>query len=203
MTRARWTQARNHPRAGSSIKVEPIRNLEAIRHIKALLQDQPRNLCLFTLGINTAYRAGEFLSLTVGQVSHLRVGDYLDIKQTKTDEYRRTKLNDTVVDAIGHWLGQHPDPRPHMPLFLSARRPAALLVPSTNRLVKVWCVHVGLNGNYGSHSLRKTWAYHQHITFKQPIAWLCRAMGHRSERQTLDYIGIQLEEIDALYASSL
>ena len=55
----------NHPRKGSSIKVAPLRSLDDIARVKALLVNQPRNLCLFTLGINTAYRANELLSLTV------------------------------------------------------------------------------------------------------------------------------------------
>ena len=55
----------NHPTAGSTIKVEPIRDKKAISRIKKILGDQPRDLCLFTLGINTAYRANELLSLKV------------------------------------------------------------------------------------------------------------------------------------------
>jgi len=47
----REVQKRNHPAKGSSIKVEPIRDRRAIADIKALLKDNPRNLCLFTLGI--------------------------------------------------------------------------------------------------------------------------------------------------------
>lgn len=203
MPSAGWTQARNHPRSGSSIKVEPIRDLEAIRRIKAQLQDQPRNLCLFTLGINTAYRACELVSLTVGKVAHLRAGDILDLKQSKSDRYRLTTFNETVVCAIGHWLERHPDPRPHRPLFLSARSPRPLVVPSVNHLVKDWCGEAGLSGNFGSHTLRKTWAYHQRVTFGRPIVLLSRALGHRSEQQTLAYIGIQPEEIDELYASAL
>ncbi|MCU7882561.1 MAG: hypothetical protein KZQ66_01120 [Candidatus Thiodiazotropha sp. (ex Lucinoma aequizonata)] len=60
----------NHSEPGSTIKVEPIRNVKAIRRIKMLLVDRPRNLCFFTFGINTAYRANEILSVKVGQVAH-------------------------------------------------------------------------------------------------------------------------------------
>ncbi len=55
----------NRPKTGPSIKVKPIRDMKAIKRIKKILADQPRNLCLFTLGINSAYRANELLSLTV------------------------------------------------------------------------------------------------------------------------------------------
>ena len=112
MARAGWTQAQNHPQPGSSIKVEPIRDLEAIRRIKVMLRDNPRDLCLFTMGINTAYRAGELMSLTVGKVRHLRAGDRLEIKQPKTGRHRMTRMNEIVVRSIGAWLSVHPDPRP-------------------------------------------------------------------------------------------
>ena len=72
----------NRPKKGSSIKVEPIRQTKEIKRIKKLLSDTPRDLCLFTLGINTAYRANELLSIRVGQVDYLSVGDPLEVKQS-------------------------------------------------------------------------------------------------------------------------
>ena len=94
----------NHPAAGSTIKVEPIRDKKASQRIKKILADRPRDLCLFTLGINTAYRANELLSLKVGQVQALRAGDVLDLKQRKTHKYRPVTLNATAVTAIQAWL---------------------------------------------------------------------------------------------------
>lgn len=190
----------NHPRKGSSIKVQPIRALEAIAAIKTHLHDQPRNLCLFTLGINTAYRASELLSLTVGQVSHLKAGDILDIKQRKTNEYRMAVLNTVAVSSIQSWLSQHP--RSYMgeaPLFLSQRGRRPLSVAAANRLVKSWCHETGLSGNFGSHTLRKTWGYHQRIHNNANVALLMRAFGHATEAQTLEYLCILPDEIRALY----
>ncbi len=74
----------NRPKLGSSIKVEPIRTKTAIANIKKILRDNPRNLCLFTLGMNTAYRANELLSIRLGQVRNIQIGDSLDLKQSKT-----------------------------------------------------------------------------------------------------------------------
>jgi len=62
--------------------VEPIRDKKAIHRIKKILADRPRDLCLFTLGINTAYRSNELLSLKVGQVKALRAGDVLGVEPT-------------------------------------------------------------------------------------------------------------------------
>ncbi|MEM6537386.1 MAG: tyrosine-type recombinase/integrase [Pseudomonadota bacterium] len=193
----------NRPAPGSSIKVEPIRDLKAIKRIKALLRDKPRDLCLFTLGINTAYRANELLSLTVDQVAHLKAGDRLDLKQSKNGRYRATVLNGMVVEAIQNWTAVHPDERSHAPLFLSQRVRAALGVSSLNHLVKDWCRDAGLRGNYGSHSLRKTWGYHQLRLNNAPIPLLMEAYGHATQAQTLDYLCIESKEIAELYAMEL
>jgi len=193
----------NHPQKGSSIKVEPIRDLKAVKRIKKILADNPRDLCLFTLGINTAYRAIELLSITVGQVDYLQPGDRLDLKQSKNKRYRATTLNPMVVSAIDNWLKIHPDPNSDAPLFPSRTDGQALRVSTLSRMVKDWCASVGLRGNYASHTLRKTWGYHQRRTYDRPTALLTMAYGHASEAQTLQYLCIQPEEIDQLFASEL
>ena len=175
--------------------VEPIRSITAIRQIHANLKDSPRDRCFFILGINTAYRANELLSISCGQIAHLKVGDVLDIRQSKTKKRRPITLNRPAYKAIQHWLKAHPDPRHNTPLFLS-RSGQALTVPTVSRMVKRWCKEVGLKGNFGSHTLRKTWGYHQlrmNTKTKQhmllPI--LMRAYKHASQEQTLAYLGIQ------------
>ena len=193
----------NHPEPGSTIKVEPIRDVKAIRRIKNILSDKPRDLCLFTLGINTAYRANEILSISNGQVAHLRAGDVLDVKQKKTKKYRGVTVNGTVIKAIDRWIARHPRSLDDdAPLFIG-QRGNQLTVPYTNNLVKVWCRNVGLNGNYGSHSLRKTWDYQQRVQKNAAIPLLMEAFGHTTQKQTLEYLCIQAEEIRALYDMEL
>jgi len=193
----------NHPKKGSSIKVEPIRDIKSIRAIKKLLKDSPRDLCLFTFGINTAYRAGEILSLSVGQAEHLGVGDRLEIKQSKSGKYRAITINKTVAKALADWLLVHPDKRSDAPLFISQRTRKALSVSTLSTVVKNWCGEIGLKGNYGSHSMRKTWGYHQRVKNKQPIPLLMVAFGHASQAQTLEYLCIQDDEIRNLYDMEL
>lgn len=196
------TQAQNHPRKGSSIKVEPIRDLEAIHEIKnSLIEDgQWRDYCLFTLGINTAYRASDLLSLTVGQVKYLQPGDLLEIKEKKTRKYRAATLNHAAYIALSDWLRVHPGKNnPDAPLFLSQRRKAALDVSTVSRLVKKWCRQIGLHGQYGSHSMRKTWGYHQRKNNDAPLPLLMSAYGHSTEAQTLSYLFIQDRELRDLF----
>ena len=195
------TQSQNHPCPGAKIKVYPIRDPVAIADIKNRLRRKNlRDFCLFTLGINTAYRAGELLSLTIGQVTHLRAGDILEIKQSKTGRHRATTLNRVSVDAIQCWLARHPAAgQEQAPLFLSQRSERALGVAAVNRLVKKWCAEANLSGNFGSHTLRKTWGYHQRVRNNAAIPLLMTAYGHATQAQTLAYLDIQDSEISDLY----
>jgi len=83
----------HRPAPGSVLKVEPIRDKRAIGRIKKMLQDHPRDLCLFVLGMNTAFRANELLSLKVGQERSLLPGDVLSVKQSKTGKFRQVTVN--------------------------------------------------------------------------------------------------------------
>ena len=90
----------NRPAKGSTIKVEPIKDLKDIKAIKKLLADKPRDLCLFTLGINTNLRASDILNIKVGQVKGLKAGDELEIKEKKTGKLKRITLNKAVIASI-------------------------------------------------------------------------------------------------------
>ncbi|MBD1871258.1 tyrosine-type recombinase/integrase [Cyanobacteria bacterium FACHB-471] len=190
----------HHPAAGSTIKVEPIRDRKAISRIKKVLADEPRDLCLFTLGINTAYRANELLAIKVGQVRSLRAGDVLDIKQRKTHKYRPVTLNQTAVAAIQNWLKES-ELQNEDYLFMGQR--GCLTVSTLSTMVKGWCQNVGLKGNYGSHTLRKTWGYWQRMERGTAIPLLMEAFGHATQQQTLAYLGIQADEIAAIYELEL
>ncbi|MGD1904757.1 MAG: tyrosine-type recombinase/integrase [Leptolyngbyaceae cyanobacterium] len=190
----------HHPQLGSKIKVEPIREKRAIGRIKKILADQPRNLCLFTLGINTAYRASDLLTIKVGQVRGIKPGDVLEVKQPKTARFRSVVINPVTATAIHGFLdsGHRPDDEL---LFIGKR--GLLTVPSISRLVKTWCREVGLKGNYGSHTLRKTWGYWQRIERGTSIPLLMEAFGHATQQQTLSYLGIQADEIAQIYELEL
>lgn len=195
----------NHPPKGSIIKVEPIRDRDAIQSIKHQLADHPRDFCLFVLGINSAFRASEILSIKCGQVSHLGKGDLLELWQTKTGKRRSVTLNQVAVEAIQDWLAQHPNPNPKSPLFQS-RLGGSLKVSTVSNMVKHWCTRAGLDGNYASHSLRKTWGFHQarsvHASGRRMVMpRLMRAFGHANESQTMQYLCIQDDEMADLFLS--
>jgi len=194
----------NHPQKGSTIKVEPIKKGKDIATLKKLLQDKPRDLALFTIGINTNLRASDLLRLKVNKVRHLtpqKGENEIEIVEKKTGKPRRITMNKTCIEAIRTLLSSETFSDDDY-LFKSQRR-EVLTVPSTVRLVKSWCKVINLKGNYGSHTLRKTWGYHQRVTFGVDLPRLMVCFNHSTQRQTLDYLCIQPEEIKDVYENEL
>jgi integrase len=191
----------NHPKKGSTIKVEPIKELKDIGTIKKLLADNPRDFALFTIGINTNLRASDLLQIKAGQVRSLKPNDSFEIKEKKTKKARRVTLNGVCIDAIRNLLASKPFEDSDY-LFFS-QRGKVLTVQAVIRIVKGWCKIINLKGNFGSHTLRKTWGYHQRVNFGTDIPTLMVCFNHSTQRQTLDYLCIQPEEIREVFANEL
>lgn len=189
----------NHPKKGDQIKVEPIREVTDIAFIKRNLRDKPRDYCLFVLGINTNLRASDLLRITVGQVNDCEPGSELVLKEKKTGKHRRITLNQSAVEAIRFYLESPQGLQLGDDDLLFTGQRGALTVPSVNRLVKTWCKDARLKGNYGSHTLRKTFGYHQRVQRNTSIAELMVMFNHSSQKQTLDYLCIQAKEIKDAY----
>ncbi|MDK9709198.1 MAG: site-specific integrase [Desulforhopalus sp.] len=190
----------NHPKKDAEIKVDPIKAVKDINTIKkSLKNNQPRDYCLFVLGINTNLRASDLLSITVGQVRDIKAGEELVLKEKKTGKGRRITLNSSAVEAIQHWLRSSQGQTLEVGDSLFKSQRGTLTVPSVNRLVKTWCKEINLPGNYGSHTLRKTFGYHQRTQLNTSIPELMVMFNHSTQRQTLDYLCIQAEEIKDAY----
>ena len=195
--------ALNHPKSGDSIKVEPIRKEKDIKLIKKLLSDKPRDLCIFTLGINTNLRASDLLKITVGQIRNLKVGDHFTTKEKKTGKDRKITMNKSVYDSVQMLLTTMPNAEDGDFLFQSRKGGNALCVPYLNSLVKGWCKSINLRGNYGSHTLRKTFGYIHRTVFNTDIPTLMHMYNHSTQKQTLAYLGIQPSEIKDAYLKEI
>ncbi|MBU0965474.1 MAG: tyrosine-type recombinase/integrase [Proteobacteria bacterium] len=190
----------NHPKKGSLLTVEPIKQVKNIKAIKALLATKPRDLALFVLGINTNLRASDLIGLKVSQVQGVKAGEDLVLKEKKTGKQRRITLNKACVEAVRNLLASR-SCQPDDYLFLGQRGPITAIY--VNHLVKRWTTAINLKGRFGAHTLRKTWGYHQRVTFGSDIPTLMTCYNHSSQRQTLDYLCIQPEEIKNVYENCL
>lgn len=132
--------------------------LEAVRSVLANTRDH----CLFTLGVNPAFRGGDLLTLDVGQVRQLKTGDTLVIKEQKTDKVRSVMLNGACVQALQALVAERLSAGAvdgGSPLFVSQKQGNRLTIVSLSRMRKHWCHLAGLKGCFASHSARKTFGY--------------------------------------------
>ena len=194
-------QNSNHPVKGSSINIVPIRKKKTIADLKALLKDKPLDLALFVVGINTNLRASDLLSLTVDQVKDLKAGDSLELKERKTSKKKMVTFNGSAISAI-QGLIDSKDYDSGDYLFIG-QRGNVLSVPALYLKIKRWMKRLNLKGNFGCHSLRKTWAFFQHKFFNVQLPILMRALNHSSQAITLRYIGIQEKELNDVYMNEL
>jgi integrase len=197
----------NRPRKGARIKVEPIRYLADIKRIKNLIMNRPRDLALFTLGINTPLRISDLLRLTCGQVADLTPGDPLVIYEKRTGRRLKMGFNRVCCEAVDHLLktpARKVIRRAGADSYLFPSRRGEVLLPSSvHRLVKSWCNGIGLEGNYGANSLRKTWGYHQFATFGTDLSRLGTIFNHATRRQTLDYLCLVPEDFKSIFDHEL
>jgi len=193
---------RNQPAKGSRITVDPIRQIEDIRAISRLLEGSPRDRLLFLMGINNGIRTGDLLKLKVKDVRHLKAGDFISIKESKTKKDNVLVVNKTVYKALKNYLDKvQPDDNDY--LFASRKGNKPLQTKSINRLVKGWTKAINLKGNYGAHTLRKSWGYIQRTKHGVGFEIICKRFNHSNPAVTMRYLGIQDKEVHEILMNEI
>ena len=82
------------------MEVNPIKSQKDVKTIKNLLVDNPRNLFLFTLGINCGIRVGDLCQLVVNQFLDKKVGDTIDIVEGKTGKSNFITINKSIYKTF-------------------------------------------------------------------------------------------------------
>lgn len=184
--------------------VEPIRDRKKIAQIKNLLRGQQRfrDLLLFTVGINTALRISDVLQLRIGQFvdeqSNLR--SRFGVREMKTGKRHDVTINDSIREALQEYLAAYPDvtSNPDNFIFFNSqynRYAEPLKRGRVWEFISTICAEVGLSGNYGTHSLRKTWGYQARMQGVD-LAIIMYKLNHANLADTKRYIGITNDEVE-------
>jgi len=184
----------NHPPKGSSTVVEPIREEKDIQSIKKLLSKNPRDQLLFVMGINNGLRMGDLLKLKIKDVKGLKSGECIRIKEGKTGKQNILVINKSVYKVLTEYL-QTAKLSDDDYLFKSRKSDKALTMQAVNAYIKRWTSAINLPGNYGAHSLRKTWGYAQRIRYGVGFEVICKRYNHSSPSVTMRYLGITDKEV--------
>jgi integrase len=179
---------------GSKITAEPIRKQKDIKAISRLLKSRPRDFLLWTLGINNGLRCADLVRLKYSQVVDLKPGAVIKIVETKTGKDNVLVINNSVYKALQNYI-QEIKPATGDYLFASRKNKGHISSQSVGRMVRSWAETINLKGQYGAHTLRKTFGYHQRVTFGAGFEILCRRYNHSSPAITMRYIGIEDKEV--------
>jgi len=172
--------------------VEPIRSRVKIRLVEEYLAERCyRNKLIFALGINSGLRVSDILNLNVEDVKNKT---HIEIKEKKTGKYKKFPLNKKMAKLLKEYTRECENDDP---LFMSQRN-YRLDRSQVYRKINEACRAVGISGNIGTHTMRKSFGYHHYKKYKD-VAMLQLIFNHSTPNITLRYIGIDQDEIDDSY----
>lgn len=179
---------------GRKIKVDPIKKIKDIKAISKYLNDNPRNHLLWTIGINSGLRSSDIVVRKVSELSNLELGDILNIKESKTGKENTIAMNKAILDSFNKYMKEiKPDEDDY--IFKSRKgKNNHISTQAVRVLIKSWTSAINLKGNYGSHTMRKTWGYHQRVTHDLSDSVICECYNHSSAKITQIYLGVDSKE---------
>lgn len=196
---------------------EPIKEIADINRISQYLiaEGRYRDNMLFIVGINFGLRVSDLRLLRFSQLINedFVFRDRFPVLEKKTKKTRKHKhnryltINTAVVEAVTLYLEHTPGVKLSDYLFRSESNHGSgenepIHRNSVDRILKGIAKDLGLGNKMATHTLRKTFAYHQMVmsgNSPRKLLLLQKMFGHASAAQTLDYIGITGEEIDEAY----
>lgn len=198
---------------------EPIKSLDDILRIsRFLIQNKRwRDNMLFIVGINFGLRVSDLRELRFSSIinENLTFKDTFPVFEKKTRNTRKKKknryitINNAVCEAVRLYLEHTPDVCLSDYMFRSESGRgknvnSPLTTMSIDRILKGIAEDLRLTMKVSTHTLRKTFAYHQMVMSDndpRKLLLLQKMLNHSSVAQTLDYIGITEEEIHDAYMS--
>lgn len=182
----------------------PIRNQRDIEIIKEyyLKRRQYRNYALFVVGINTALRISDLLSLEWGDVFDFQKEawvTYVKVKEKKTGKQNVIFLNQNARQALELYRTAAGAVDGQDKIFCNNRnRRVAIMRTQAYAVIRRACSDSGIEGKISCHSLRKTFGYH---AWKRnvPEVMLMNIFNHSSFAITRCYLGIEQDDKDEVF----
>ena len=197
---------------------EPIKDINTINEISKYLiaNKRYRDNMFFIVGINFGLRVSDLLKLRfinlINEDNTFKTT--FPVLEQKTKNTRKKKknryitINEAVMDAVLLYLEHFPSHLDDYMFKSESNRTGGRNVPltrkSADRILKNIASELSLKEKVSTHTLRKTFAYHQMVMSNndpRKLLLLQKMFGHSSAAQTLDYIGITGEEIEIAYKS--
>ena len=188
-------------------EVNPIKDVKKIRRVKRLMKKDGnfRDLLMFTLGINAGLRISDILNTKWKDLltKDGKIKDEVRVKEKKTGKTKIFPLNGAVKRAMETYMENSEKIEYNSYVFLSRKKakdgkPKPISRVAAWQSINKYCKRAGIKQNVGTHTLRKTFGYHQYKNGTD-IAMLQKMLNHSSPQVTLRYIGIEREKLNARY----
>lgn len=187
------------------MEAEPIKKISDINAIHRVLTKwgYVREAECFIIGCNFALRVGDLLSLTVEQAQ----ADKIKKTEQKTGKFKEFPINNSARMAINRLLNWYRlnniEP---VYLFQATGNRAkglnkAISTRHLNNRLKAAAEAIGLDYSVSSHSMRKSMGYHAYNQGVD-VRNLQVLFNHKSEFQTLTYIGVTKRTVSDVYMNS-
>lgn len=175
--------------------VQPIRDPDLIQQIELFLKNKnDRDYILFLLGIYTALRISDILSL---KVRDLKDKNFLVINEKKTkrkkNNRRNIELNPILKRELKKFLKDKPDHEYVIKSRVGNNKPitrerAYMILKEVAREFHI--------DSLGCHSMRKTFGFHLYQQTKD-VVLVQKALNHEDPQYTLRYIGIEQDAVNS------
>ncbi len=177
--------------------VEPIRDRKKINDMKKYLQGNKRDYLFFVLGINSALRVSDLLELKFEDLINEKLTplEHIKLKETKTGKHNKIAISNGVKKAIVSYVQDFYKGNLEDYVFYSRKgQNKPIQRAMAWKIIKSAAEAIGIK-DIGTHSLRKTWAYHSYKAGTD-IVIIQDMLNHSSPAITLRYIGITQDEKD-------
>ena len=191
---------------------QPIRNAEDLRRLKNYYVTQNpnlRNQVLIIMGLNTALRISDILSLKWGSVydfNRKEFKSHIVLIEQKTGKVSTIFMNKNIKKALEQYRDELKQNkrlvRREQYLFRHTNKNVPISRVQAFRLIKDAAEGSNISAEVCCHSLRKTFGYH---AWKQgvPPALLMNIFNHSSYEITKRYLGIEQDDRDMIFEKIL
>ena len=176
-----------------------IKDMEKVLELLEWYEDRnDRNALLFRMGINTALRIGDLLKIQYQDIYNGggEFREYLQLNESKTGKERKVKLNDQIRPHLKKYTDFY-DMEEGDYVFFSTYDPERPMHRVTAwRALKAGADACSIE-HFGTHTMRKTAGFHIYHKSEQDLALVMCLLNHSNPKETLVYIGVTQQEIDA------
>jgi len=183
---------------------QPIRKTEDINALKNYFLYEKRSLrnySMVCLGINSALRISDLLSLTWGDVYNFTDGrfrQHISIIERKTGKKTQIALNANVIKALRLYKNSLPELTGETFIFPGRGGKKPLSRCQAYRILSSAGRALHFETAVSCHSLRKTFGYHAWKMGVQP-AVIMNIFNHSSFQITKRYLGIEQDDMDQVF----